>query len=870
MMIRTPPILLLTLLCLLALLGAPLAAAQVPSLFTNTPTAPAKPASPAPPAASITPDQARQALDVLNDPVRRAEITATLEAIARAQPAAAATAPAASSTAALGIPLAPDSLGAAVLVGGSNFMNGFTNRVSAALRAAHGAPLLWLWLVTMATDPVAHTMLIDLSWRLVVALAGAFAVLWAISRALRRPLRAVGRRLVRLPPTAARGDHPVDHAMDHAWDDVADEAVDDPAAEVADDAADELETGEARAELGAIEPPAPRRFHPSRLVRRVPLVLARAALELAPVLGFAVAGHIIAGSELGSSRLVRLVLLAVIDSYALCAAAVRLARAMLAPRHRRLRLLPVPNATAAYALRWTRRLLVVSVFGYAIAEVGLLLGMSEAAHLAVLKVVVLILHICVGTIVVQKRRVVRRWIRAPAAAPGEAQGDAQGDAQGQPLGVVARARNRFAAIWHWIALFYLASLWLVWAAALPAGYGVLSRLLVATLTVVVLVRVATTAGVGALARLVHAGSERASAFPGLDARLSFYHPFLRTFLQVGVLLVGLLMFLQLLGLDAIQWLTSSPLGQHIAGSLVTLALIFLLALAAWEAVNIGIERHLAHLTRQAQIARIARLRTLLPIVRTALLVAVVTVTMLMALSEIGVNTAPLLASAGIIGVAIGFGSQKLVQDLITGLFLLLENTMQVGDTVSLGGLTGVVENLSVRTIRLRAEDGSVHVIPFSSVTTVTNMTRDYARAVIHVSVAYKENIDHVIEVLKGILTGMRGDAQFRQIILGDLEVFGLDQFAPSAVMIKARVMCTPFGRWSVGREFNRRMKARFDELGIAMPSADQRLIVDQPLTISIGATSAGPTSLGAASPGPALPSLASSGAQPPSERLTET
>jgi small-conductance mechanosensitive channel len=236
------------------------------------------------------------------------------------------------------------------------------------------------------------------------------------------------------------------------------------------------------------------------------------------------------------------------------------------------------------------------------------------------------------------------------------------------------------------------------------------------------------------------------------------------------------------------------------------------------------------------------------------------VTVLMALSEIGVNTAPLLASAGIIGVAIGFGSQKLVQDLITGLFLLLENTMQVGDTVSLGGLTGVVENLSVRTIRLRAEDGSVHVIPFSSVTTVTNMTRDYARAVIHVSVAYKENIDHVIEVLKGILTGMRGDAQFRQIILGDLEVFGLDQFAPSAVMIKARVMCTPFGRWSVGREFNRRMKARFDELGIAMPSADQRLIVDPPLTISIGPTSAGP-----ALSGPVL-----LGAQPPSGRLTET
>src|SRR5665213_2518286 len=148
MMIRTPPIPLLVLLCLLTLLAVPLAAAQVPSLFTDTPTtpdAPAKPNPPASPAASITPEQARQALDVLNDPAKRAEITATLEAIARAQPAAAATAPPASSATPLGIPLAPDSLGAAVLVGGSDFMSGFTNRVSSALHAAHGAPLLWLW-----------------------------------------------------------------------------------------------------------------------------------------------------------------------------------------------------------------------------------------------------------------------------------------------------------------------------------------------------------------------------------------------------------------------------------------------------------------------------------------------------------------------------------------------------------------------------------------------------------------------------------------------------------------------------------------------------------------------------------------------------
>jgi moderate conductance mechanosensitive channel len=132
--------------------------------------------------------------------------------------------------------------------------------------------------------------------------------------------------------------------------------------------------------------------------------------------------------------------------------------------------------------------------------------------------------------------------------------------------------------------------------------------------------------------------------------------------------------------------------------LASIAVTVLLALVAWEFANAAIERHLARLTRESQAARSARLRTLLPMFRTTLLVTILVVTGLIVLSQIGVNIAPLLAGAGVLGLAIGFGSQKLVQDIITGLFLLLENTMQVGDVVSLGGLSGTVENLSIRTI----------------------------------------------------------------------------------------------------------------------------------------------------------------------------
>jgi len=223
------------------------------------------------------------------------------------------------------------------------------------------------------------------------------------------------------------------------------------------------------------------------------------------------------------------------------------------------------------------------------------------------------------------------------------------------------------------------------------------------------------------------------------------------------------------------------------------------------------------LTQQAQIARAARLRTLLPMLRTALMVSILIIAGLIVLSQVGVNIAPLLAGAGVLGVAIGFGSQKLVQDLITGLFLLLENTMQVGDVVALGGLTGTVENLSIRTIRLRALDGSVHIIPFSSVTTVTNQTRDFSYALIDCQVGLNEEPDHIADVLRDVVKTMRGQPRWEDAITADLEVMGVNAFGDGNWTLRARIRTTPSQRWAVNREFNRRLKYRFDELGIQSP-----------------------------------------------------
>jgi small-conductance mechanosensitive channel len=217
--------------------------------------------------------------------------------------------------------------------------------------------------------------------------------------------------------------------------------------------------------------------------------------------------------------------------------------------------------------------------------------------------------------------------------------------------------------------------------------------------------------------------------------------------------------------------------------------------------------------------------------RTTLLSVIITVVALTALSELGVNIAPLLAGAGIVGIAIGFGSQKLVQDLITGLFLLLENAMQVGDTVTVSGLSGVVENLSIRTIRLRAGDGSIHIVPFSSVTSVTNTNRGIGNASVSVHVAFKEDTDHVGNVLKEIASDMRKDPAFKPMIRGGLDLWGVDRVDASMVTIVGQIECTDVGRWPVQREFYRRMKQRFQELDIEIARPSQTTVVLQNLPV---------------------------------------
>ncbi len=181
--------------------------------------------------------------------------------------------------------------------------------------------------------------------------------------------------------------------------------------------------------------------------------------------------------------------------------------------------------------------------------------------------------------------------------------------------------------------------------------------------------------------------------------------------------------------------------------------------------------------------------------------------------------APLIAGAGVVGLAIGFGSQTLVRDIITGIFLLLEDAVTVGDTVTVGGLSGTVEQLSIRSIRLRAVDGSIHIVPFSSVSTVTNQTRDFGYAVVDVALDYSVDTDKAVMVLRQVGEAMRDDEAWAPQLLAPLEVIGVDKMSDMGVFVRARIMTPPARRWAVGRELNRRIKQHCDAAGLRMFSA---------------------------------------------------
>jgi small-conductance mechanosensitive channel len=212
-----------------------------------------------------------------------------------------------------------------------------------------------------------------------------------------------------------------------------------------------------------------------------------------------------------------------------------------------------------------------------------------------------------------------------------------------------------------------------------------------------------------------------------------------------------------------------------------------------------------------------RLDTLLGILRSIIKVIIWVMVGMLVLRKIGIDIAPIIAGAGIVGLAVGFGAQELVRDLIAGFFMLLENQIREGDVAIVNGTGGLVEHVGMRTIVLRDLSGVVHVFQNGKVNTLSNMTKNWSGMVFDIGVAYKEDTDKVAEVIQQVAEELRADPDFRDKILEPIEIFGVDGFGDSAVIMKARFKTVPIEQWAVGREYRRRLKKAFDEQGIEIP-----------------------------------------------------
>ena len=222
-----------------------------------------------------------------------------------------------------------------------------------------------------------------------------------------------------------------------------------------------------------------------------------------------------------------------------------------------------------------------------------------------------------------------------------------------------------------------------------------------------------------------------------------------------------------------------------------------------------------------------RVDTLSSVIRYILVIGILIVAAMMVMGELGIEIGPVLAAAGIVGLAVGFGAQSLVQDVISGFFILLEDQIRVGDVVQVADKGGVVERMTLRMVVLRDIAGNVHFVRNGHIQVVTNMTKEYGRYVFDIGVAYREDVDEVIEVIRQVDEELRSDPDFMGDILEPIEILGLDQFADSAVIIKARTKTKPIRQWAVGREFNRRLKKKFDEKDIEIPFPHTTLYMGQ-------------------------------------------
>jgi small conductance mechanosensitive channel len=479
-----------------------------------------------------------------------------------------------------------------------------------------------------------------------------------------------------------------------------------------------------------------------------------------------------------------------------------LVRAVFAARDDSLRLLPMTTPTARFWSGFITSL--VSLVGYGTLLVVPLISNQLSAELGALTNLLIVLVALSFALTVVRRQ--RDHVREGLSKLSQ---QANFSMTRVTLGVLSRS-------WHWLAYLYFLAMS---AALLIQPEQALPQMLMATLQTVLAVLIGMSligllqATLGQQVKVPAMISARLSTF---EQRLNQFLPTLNKVLKGIILVMVISAVLDAWGaVDLPTWL-ASPAGTHVLSTIISVLFILASATMFWMVLASWIEHRLNPEEGRGEPS--AREKTLLTIFRNATAIAIIVMTLMIVLSEIGINIGPLLAGAGVLGLAIGFGAQKLVQDVITGVFIQMENAINAGDIVTAGGLTGTAEKLTIRSLGLRDLSGTYHVIPFSSVDTVSNYMREFAYHVGEYGVAYREDTDEVVIKLREAFAELLSiDEQREKILSDELEVHGVTALADSSVNIRVRIKTLPGNQWAVGREYNRLVKRHLDAAGIEIP-----------------------------------------------------
>ncbi len=536
-------------------------------------------------------------------------------------------------------------------------------------------------------------------------------------------------------------------------------------------------------------------------VGRLFRLLGVAVLGLAPTAAFF--GLVFVGLAVVRPRADgRLIVLAFAWAAVLKRVTVTAVRVMFSPRAAAIRLAPVSDETALAVEKWTARLAGMAAYGYFLLQAATIIGAEEALLVALGNVYGLVLLVAGILLVLRLRARVTQglaaWIEPDPAEPRKAW---------------RSAASSLASAWWIAAIAYEIGIFVAWA----SGSGDFSTIVRATVASVLLV----SAGAFSFALLDWLASRLSRRTAGLSGRYpelagpaGRYVKGIEIAVKVLLGIVVAAFVLEAWGVAALGVLESAFVSAAFS-AIVGILFVVLIAAAVIDVSTMLTQRYLEAKERAGLASN--KTRTILPLARKAIKVVVVTIAFVTSLSQAGVDVAPILAGVGVIGLAIGFGAQTLVKDIITGLFILMEDTISVGEVIEVNGTGGLVESVNIRTVRLRDLTGSVHTIPYSSINAVKNMTRDFSYYLARVGVAYKEDVDRVIAVIREVAGGMQKEPEYGKDILEAIDIQGLDKFDDSAIVIQCRIKTKPIQQWRIGREFNRRLKKAFDEKGIEIP-----------------------------------------------------